>query len=87
MLLQWWALQCFLISAAKWCWYNPTLSKTGDSRTVVPHLCNIIVLIIKKYEEMNGVLDLNIALYGYALSETTWNNEINFGMKQAPGAG
>ena len=37
--------------------------------------------------QMNGAIDHNSALLGYIGPETTWVNEMNFGLKHAPGAG
>ena len=36
---------------------------------------------------MNGGLGSNFALLGCTGPGTTWTNEMNFGMKHAPGAG
>ena len=36
---------------------------------------------------MNGVAGHDSALQGYAWPGTTWDNEMNFGMNHAPGAG
>ena len=36
---------------------------------------------------MNGDFGHDAALWGYARLETTWANEMNFGMNHDPGAG
>ena len=46
-------------------------------------LCVWVLLVVEEYtNEMNGVLG-----QGYTGPRTTWANEMNFGMKHAPGAG
>ena len=41
----------------------------------------------KMCDEMNDVLGHNSALQGDIKLETTWANEMNFGMNHIPGAG
>ena len=42
---------------------------------------------IATINEMNGVQGHNFALQGYTGPGTTWDNEMNFVMNHAPGAG
>ena len=42
---------------------------------------------MNEMNEMNGVSGHDSVLYGYTGQGITWANEMNFGMKHAPGAG